>query len=290
MRKYKHYSRLFIALFATLLVAVISIAPALAAEEKKSEESSIQSVAQSYKTTAALQQGLLVQVDDKDQNLVKVVTYKDAKKLFGIVVGVGDTPVSLSPSASGTQAYVVTSGRYKVLVSTQNGAIAKGDFVGPSSVDGIAAKTTKDDTTVLGRAVAGFDAKSGVLSSVELKASDGSKKKISIGMITVDIDIKPNPLITGNEGGVPLFLLDIASTVAGQPVSATQTIAAIAILVIGLVVVAILLNGGIRTAMQAVGRNPLARKSIMRNMVQVIVTGIIIFIGCLIAVYLILKL
>ena len=289
MRKYKHYSRLLLALFATLLLTVVSITPVLAAEEK-AEESSIQNVAESYKTSKALQQGLLIQVDDKDQDAVTVITQKNAKKLFGVVVGVGDTPVSLSPSSGDSQAYVVTSGRYKALVSTQGGSVATGDFVGPSSVDGIASKTGKDDTTVLGRAVTTFDGKSGVLSTVELKGDDGSKQKVAIGMITVDIGIKPNPLVTGNEGGVPIFLLNIASTVAGQPVSATQTIAAIAILIIGLVVVAILLNGGIRTAMQAVGRNPLARKSIMRNMVQVIVTSIIIFIGCLIAVYLLLKL
>ncbi len=72
-----------------------------------------------------------------------------------------------------------------------------------------------------------------------------------------------------------------------MPVSCTISAA---ILITGLGVVASLLYGGIQTGMTAIGRNPLARKSIMRNLIQVIATGIMIFIGCLIAVYLVLKL
>jgi hypothetical protein len=51
-----------------------------------------------------------------------------------------------------------------------------------------------------------------------------------------------------------------------------------------------ILYAGVRTSMIAIGRNPLAKGSVTRNLIQVVVTSVIILIIGIVAVYLILKL
>jgi len=50
------------------------------------------------------------------------------------------------------------------------------------------------------------------------------------------------------------------------------------------------LYSGIRNALIAIGRNPLSKKSIFRGLLEIILTGFIILIIGLFAVYLLLKL
>lgn len=286
MVKYKQWLRLSCLSFLLVLGAT---APAIAAETTDGAANDLQTVAQSYTVSKALQQGIIVQLDEKDKTSVTTATYKKANKTFGVVVGANTAPVTLSGSDSNQRAYIVTSGLYKVLVSTQNAAIKSGDFVAISAIDGVGMHADTVQSTILGRATTGFDGKKDVISSATLKSSDGKEVKTAIGSVTVDIAVKPNPTKTTGENGVPDFVQNIAKTIVGKPISAVQLYASLAVLITGIGVVASLLYGGIQTGMTAIGRNPLARQSIMRNMIQVIVTGVLIFIGCLVAVYLILK-
>lgn len=272
----------------TLMVVAGSVMPAAAATEGKASE--LQSVAEAYKTAKPLQQGIIVQLDETDKNAVKPVTYKNSKKTFGVVVPANAAPVTLSTGQQQEQVYIVTSGRYNVLVSNQNGVIKSGDYVAVSAIDGIGMKADTVQDTILGRAASSFDGKSNVISSAKLKTTDGKEISTAIGSVAVDVSVVPNPQKTKGDNGVPDFVQNLAQSLVGKPISAVQLYASLAILLTGIGVVASLMYGGIQTGMTAIGRNPLARSSIMRNMIQVLITGVIIFIGCLIAVYLILKL
>jgi mannose-6-phosphate isomerase-like protein (cupin superfamily) len=268
-----------------------TVAPVLAAAEKEEAlGASVQTVAQSYDSATPLQQGLIVRLSEKNKQQVEPATYKASKQMFGVTVVATDAPVSLSTDADEQKAYVVTSGRYNVLVSNQNGSIKSGDFVSISAISGIGMKADDKQESVLGRAVGDFDGKTNTLSTATLKQSDGKDLEVGIGSVTVDINIGPNRNIKEANDGVPPVIQSLAKTIVGKPITGTQLYISAAILIVGLGVVASLLYGGIQTGMTAIGRNPLARKSIMRNLIQVIATGIMIFIGCLIAVYLVLKL
>lgn len=250
---------------------------------------SIQTVATSYRTSKPLQLGMVVQLDNKSKSSVKPASYNSTKKMFGVTVASSDTPVSLSSNSSDQQAYVVTSGIHAVLVSNQNGKIEPGDLISISAVDGIAMKADSDQDTILGRAVDGFDGHNKVVSTSPLTLKDGRKNTIAIGSIPVDVAIRSNPSFTGS-GGVPAFVQNFAVDIVGNPISAAQLYGSMIVLLLGLGIVAVLIYSGIQTSMSAIGRNPLAKQSIMHNMFQVIITAMLIFIGCLIAVYLILKL
>lgn len=253
-----------------------------------SDAAKIQAVAQSYGTSGPLQQGLIVQLDPKNSANVVPSTYKDAKKMLGVVVGANSAPVSLSSGASGQQAYVVTTGRYSVLVSTQNGNISAGDFVSISAIDGVGMKTDTTEVQVLGRAVGGFSSKSAT-NTTTLKTSTNKQIKVAVGSIQVDIGITRNPQLVTSNSGVPAPIQKLAISIIGKPIGAPQLYVSLAIMVAGFGITASLLYGGIESGMSAIGRNPLARQSIMRNLIQVIITSFMIFIGCLVAVYLILK-
>src|SRR6202012_2847068 len=93
------------------------------------------------------------------------------------------------------EVYVGTTGTYNVLVSTENGVVQKGDYVTVSAVDGVGMKAgTKDQQAyVLGRAAGNFDGKSNVLSTLQLKNTDGSAApSAQLGLVAVAINIQPN--------------------------------------------------------------------------------------------------
>lgn len=280
MLKHKHGLKLLLPLL--LVISLTFGGVAWAAD-------SIQAVAESYRTNKALQPGMVVKLDDKSQSSVTPATYNESKKMLGVTVAPSDTPVSLSSGSTDQQAYVVTSGRYNVLVSDQNGTIEPGDYISISSVDGIAMKAESGQDTVLGRAAVSFDGKSGVISTTSLTLRDGRRTQAAIGSIAVDVAIRANPNFSGS-GGVPTFVQNFAVNIVGKPVSAAQLYGSLVVLLLGLGIVSVLIYSGIQTSMSAIGRNPLAKQSIMHNMLQVIITALLIFIGCLVAVYLILKL
>lgn len=292
MRKNKHILGLVLAVTVACLSFVAPVAAATNTTGKPATTEapvSVQTVAQAYGTTKPLQQGLIVQLDEKNKANVTTATYKKSKNMFGVTIAAGNSAVSVSSAAAGEQVYVVTSGRYTVLVSNQNGPVSTGDIVSISAIDGIGMKADTVEEFVLGRAVTSFDGKKDVISTTNLKDSTGKQIKAAIGTVTVDIAITKNPLQTSGQNGVPDFIQKMAVGIVGKPISSPQLYASIVILVVGIGVVAALLYGGIQSGMTAIGRNPLAKKSILRNMVQVIVAGLMIFIGCLIAVYLVLK-
>ena len=62
------------------------------------------------------------------------------------------------------------------------------------------------------------------------------------------------------------------------------------VLLIASFVSGMLLLSGVKSAMTAIGRNPLAKKAIYRSLVQVVISSLIVFIVGIFAVYLLLKL
>ena len=253
-------------------------------------DTSLQAVVQSFTATTSLQTGMIVKLTGSDSTQVEADTISSAQKMSGVVVSPSQAPVTLSPSSGASkQVYVATSGRYDVLVSSQDGSIAPGDYVTVSSLAGVGMKADSKESEVLGKAAAGFDGTHSVESTVTIQDEQGKQLKVNLGRIPVDIAIGPNP-VAFKISNVPGFLQRATLIVTDKPVAAWRIYLGV-LIVIGTVIIAgSLLYGGVRNGMVAIGRNPLARSSIMRNLVQVIITSIIIFVTGLFAVYLVLKL
>ena len=250
-----------------------------------------QDVTQGYLTDTPLQPGIIVSLKPHDATRVQALSQSGETNMLGVVVSPSDAPVALSNSQNQEQTYIATYGQYNVLVSTQNGTIKAGDTIAISSIDGVGMKSDSNREAILGKAVQGFDGKSSAISSATLNGSNGSKATVQIGRILVNINVAHNPAYhpVEKQAGVPTVLSQAAQIVTDKPVGAVRIYASLAVLVLAVIIAGILLYSGVRTSMTAIGRNPLAKRSIMRNLLQVILIGMIVLIIGLIAVYLLLK-
>lgn len=271
-------------LFASLGLLLVFSSTALA------DTSLSQSVTQGYGSTTTLQKGMIVMLDDKDPTKVDALTLATIAQMQGVVVSASDSAVSLSSNSNQQQVFVATFGLYDVLVSNQNGPIQTGDYITISSLGGVGMKADTNQSLVLGKAAANFEGTANVEGTATLTDSTGKHISVSLGRIPVQIGIAHNPLQQTLQNDLPGFLRRASQLIADKPVSSARVYLGMAILIVSAVLAGSMLYAGIRSGLVAIGRNPLARKTISRNIAQVIITSLIIFIIGIFAVYLLLKL
>lgn len=249
-----------------------------------------QAVAKSYTTEGSLQPGMFVRLDTNDKTKVLSVGQDEAGKTFGVVVQPNDAPISLSGDDSTQRAYVATTGSYQVLVSDQNGTVKKGDYLVISALEGIAMKADQDQQYAVAKSLGDFTADGASAGQTTLKDSKGVEHVVHFGYVSADINVARNPLLKTTTDDLPPFLRSVADSVTSKQVSPLRVyLGAVVVVVTALIVIAVL-YAGIRTSVVSLGRNPLARSAIMRNLLQVVLTAIIVLIIGLFAVYLLLKL
>jgi hypothetical protein len=270
------YQRL-LALAALILLVVLSFISPLAA----------QTVTQGYGSDETLQKGIIVRLKKDDATKVEALAQEDMDKMHGVVVDSNDAPVTLS--SDGQKVFVANVGRYEVLVSDQAGPIAIGDYITISAVKGIGMKAGDKEPIVVGLATATFDGSSDVIGTTEIKVGE-QNKKINIGRIQVDLGIARNPLLKAKEPNMPEVLKKATESIAGKEVSPAKAYTSVVIFILSSVIAGSLMYSGIRSGIISIGRNPLSKKSIVRGMFQVIITGLIIFLSGIFGVYLLLKL
>ncbi len=269
-----------------IALASLVVAPIVAADNTAQNGS-----VRGYAAESALDVGTIVQLTGKDADAVKVASQKELQNMFGVVVDRKQLPLVLSNDTVKNETFVAVSGTYTVLVSTQGGPIAVGDYVTLSSLNGVAMKAGTAEKTVFGRAGASFDGNGVVLGKTTLKdESGGAGKAVVLGSIPVTIDIKRNPNDKSTKAQVPDFLQRIGEAIAEKEVSAIRIYISLGITAISLVAAIIVLYAGVRNGVISIGRNPMSKKSIFRALVEVILTCFLILVIGLFAVYLLLKL
>lgn len=249
---------------------------------------SAQSVTQGYASDEPLERGMLVSLRDGDGSRIDPAEFANALRLHGVVVNPNDAPVTLSAESQKT--FVATVGRYDVLVSNEKGNIKQGDYIGVSSIKGIGTKVDDKSSMVIGKALADFDGKSGSLSSTDLKDNGGITTKVGIARIAVDIGIGANPLAKPEDVNLPGFLKKASESIANKRVSTVRVYLSLAILMASVAIAGSMLYAGVRSSMISIGRNPLSKQSIIRSLMQIIVTSFIVFILGIFGVYLLLRL
>lgn len=244
-----------------------------------------QTVLQGYSSDEKLQRGMLVALKDGDQTKVSALTRETADKFKGVVVEQNDSPVTIS--SDDRKIFVAAVGPYEVLVSDENGAIKKGNYICVSSTPGIGALATEDQKFVVGVAANDFTGQGDAISSTTSKEG----KKTQVGRIKIDVAFGKNPSAKDPlDSKVPAILKKISETVADKPVSATKIYVGVLIFMATAIVAGITLFSGVRSAVISIGRNPLSKVSIYRGLIQVVLLGLIIFITGIFGVYLVLKL
>jgi len=247
-----------------------------------------QGLVRSYGTDANVRLGMLVALSAKDPNKVEPLTLANVNDMFGVAISPSDAPITVSGD-SGTQVYVATSGQYDVLVSNQNGIIKAGDYISISALNGIGMKAIDDQPTILGRAAADLTSNNILQNNVKVKSGSGDQV-VSIGVVPVTIAIAGNPNVGHGTGNLPGFLQVASNNIAAKPVAASRVYAGIAVLLLSAFISGAVLYSGVRGSLLSIGRNPLARHSILGGLSETVLAGVAVFIIGLFAVYLLLKL
>jgi hypothetical protein len=246
---------------------------------------------QSYAAERSLQAGTVVQIADTSGKSVKAATLRDLDKAFGVVVSTNSLPISISDISVENQVHVATNGRRNALVTTENGSITAGDLLAVSSLNGTLMKATASNETVFAKALSNFDGKSGVLGTATLKdTSDKAQKNVAIGSIAVTIGVVKNPQIRSTTTNLPSQLQRVGQAVAEKPVSGARLYIGTAIAFLSIVIALVIQYVGIRSSIISIGRNPLASKSVLRALIEVMLTSILVLLIGLFTVYLILRL
>jgi hypothetical protein len=244
-----------------------------------------QDVTQGYQTDQSLQNGIIIRLKSDSKAKVEALTQEKETDILGVVVSSSESPVSLSDPGV-QQVFVATYGKYPVLVSTQNGRIKVGDGVVISSLKGVGMNADDAHRVLVGKALENFADNSDAESHAKL--SNG--QTVALGRIMVDLAISRNPGYAGDTvAGVPRFLSRAAHAVTDKPVTALRIYAGLGIMFVCLAVAGAILYSGIRTGMVSIGRNPLAKRSILRNLITVTLMSLIVVSIGLIAVYLLLR-
>ncbi len=245
---------------------------------------------QGYAADRAIDKGAIVELTGEKSNRVKLATEGESQNMFGVAVDRNQLPVTISGGLE-NEVFVAVSGTYDVLVSTQSGPIAAGDYIALSAVDGVGMKAGTEEKTVLGRANAAFDGKGIVLGTATLSdTTGGAAGKVMLGIVPVTVDIKSNPNTISTKVNVPEPLQRIGQAIAEKEVSAIRVYISLAVAIISVLACVVIVYSGVRNGVISIGRNPMSKKSIFRALLETILTSLLILIIGAFAVYLLLKL
>lgn len=290
--QYTNYDmrKLFRAASLTVATALLCLGAYALPASATSTDSASSGIAQSYGTDPTVRQGMIVGLNQRDTTKVEPLSSGNETDMFGVVISASAAPITLSGGAATAQVYVATSGQYAVLVSNQNGAIRIGDYIAMSGLNGIGMKAQDSESTVLGKAVTSFSGNGTNGTSTATVHHGATTSTVVIGTVTVSIAVANNPNQGKGTGNLPGFLAIASSSIADKPVSAPRVYLSIAVLVLTAFIAGSLLYSGVRNGIVSIGRNPLAKRYILRSLLQVILVSLIVFIIGLFAVYLLLRL
>jgi hypothetical protein len=240
--------------------------------------SSAANISHAYHAVGQVTNGSIVSLDSQHAGYVQQANINNGSHLLGVAVS--STQSLLAVDAAPGMVQVATNGNADTLVSNLNGNIAIGDLISVSPFSGIGMKATPGQE-VIGIAQSGFNPHSPGASMRRIAAKNSKIKEISVGYINLTIAINTN---TGDVVGVN-DLQKFIENLTGRVIPTYRIIISLIIAAIGLFVLATLVYSSIYGTIIAIGRNPLAKNSILHSLMivlgmailTVLVSGLIIF-------------
>lgn len=243
----------------------------------------VMALSQGYRGPADLVAGSLVSLDPQTTGVVQAANTDRAGELLGVVVESNQSLIAASNSDTDVQ--VVTNGTALALVSTLNGDIHKGDAISASPINGVGMRAIVAGR-ILGIAQTDFSAKSDGAISKQVKTKTG-EQTISLGQTTLLLSV--GYFTPRNNSSIPEPVQNLARLIVGKDVSPIRIVLAATLLLIGITLSIIIINSAVRSSLESVGRNPLARKAINSGLLKILVLTVAILLLSFGSVYLIIK-
>jgi hypothetical protein len=231
---------------------------------------SVSALARGYATSdTGLREGMIVSViaeESSDTRSVERATIDNGNKVIGVAVNVDEN--LLTTGASGQQVYIQTDGEAQAFVSDINGAPKKGDLLAVSPLKGILVKSDTNTSTVVGTALEDFDETVAITQEVD---RNNSPEEVKIDKLRVNLDLKG---IEQGKTDVDSSLERLGRSIVGREVGEIRVVVALVIFLVVLVAEGGIIYGAISSAITSLGRNPMARKIIVREMIRVVVIAV----------------
>lgn len=238
-------------------------------------------ISQGVKSASGAQEpGTLVSLAEGSSNTAVPATPAMAGRLFGIISK--SSLLELSNNSS-NDISVVVNGSTPALVSDINGPINYGDPITASPITGVGMKATTS-VQIVGTALGNL--KDNITGQQTINTTSGKPVTVNVGLVPIQVGITYY-VAPPSQDYMPGFMRNFANSIAGQPVSAIRTIAGFLVLLAGFGGAAVLLYTSVRTSLKAIGRNPLAGRTIRRSLIQVIVVSVGVIAATVIGTYLI---
>lgn len=194
-------------------------------------------------------------------------------RLVGVVVSPGESSLALGVDPAQSTVQVVQSGDAEVYATTLGGAIHAGDAISVSPIEGFGMRAAQGLRTI-GVAQNDLSDASAGTRQLSIKNKDGTSSTVYMGAVLVSVGL-------GNgSAGVPSSIVgslqSLAAVLAGHQVSTLQATLSFIIVVISVGALMALIYGAIHAGIVAIGRNPLARWSILRSVLQILGMGLLI--------------
>lgn len=243
-------------------------------------------IAQGFQAnTANLGTGALVSLISTGQPMITSATTTNVKNLVGVM---SNQPLVELSNNSKANAQVVVSGSTQALVSDLNGIVKVGDKITASPVAGIGMKAI-NSTEIVG--IAQADLSSVKTTKQTVARQDGKTVEINVGLVPVAVNVSYYSVPQGQQplsSLLPPFLEKLANGVSGRQVSPLRVLVSALSLVLGFLAAAIMLYASIRSSIVSIGRNPLARESLRRGFMDVVIAAIGVLVVSIAATYIIL--
>ncbi len=230
-------------------------------------------------TDKAIENGDIVRNADKGITRSSI-EYDD--KIFGIYQ---QNPLIVFKNVDGTGLPIARNGTALLNVSTLNGTIKKGDLITSSPIAGKGQKATRSGY-VVGQALEDFEGKEGQKTSVEGKSATLGQIQVALRIEFAEIDKAKNANRLFQYLDAALF-----SSVRNpeQFIRMIRYTGSVFVLVSTAIFAYLVFAKTVTNSIQAIGRNPLAKKSIQAAIIlNIIFSSVVIILG-IIASFVILR-
>lgn len=224
-----------------------------------------------------LRVGMVVSLTGQKDNLSVVERSRldSQDKVVGVVSNVTDSLIAVTDSNA--KVYVENEGAVTAYVTDINGTPHKGDLLSVSSLNGILMKAPSAATRV---AVMEEDFTTASATTYPVSGV-GSAESAQVAKLKVNLDVK------GTQGTNEQVsaLGKIGTSLTGKEVSDLRLVVALIIFFIVMLSEGAILYGAISSALNALGRNPLAKNMIRSELFRVVGVALIVLFMGIAAIY-----
>lgn len=230
----------------------------------------------------SLTTGMAASYSDSDKSIVEPATISNANQFVGIVTTQSNSQVTLKNSTSNV--IIATSGEATAFTSNLNGDVKTGDLLVVSPIHGVLVKASASDSFAVGTALQDFS--SAVANTTTVKSTEGNDVKTEVAPLR--IVIAPQNIVQVEKNNSS-FLQVIGEGIVGRTINNWQVATVLAIFVMLIIVEGSLVYGAIHGSIISLGRNPLAKEAVYKQLSQaLIVVGVVFAFGSAI-IYLVLQ-